>query len=299
MRLTGCVFAIALAALQTAHAATPPPLDSGSWNRIVSHWKYATSAYQDKCASPNGKVLLKTFSNNSTGVHGYIVRDDVAREFVVAFRGAPDGTITSTIKTHQTLTTLVAPGVPKWGDLPPRVHAGFLAKYNSVAKTIQDTLKAEVKKNVNDYGLYYVSSTGHNVGGALALINAVVLKYFEVAPQTWQYNQAYTYGIPRIGNDEWSALVSEVAGHYRVVHTNDGVPHMIARKKGSNGWTHPPIEYWTWKDPPSAKTTEVCRLYGDDGYFEDNLCSLNITTNVVNGPHFTYCGISYKTPFCK
>ncbi|KAH7098675.1 alpha/beta-hydrolase [Auriculariales sp. MPI-PUGE-AT-0066] len=298
MRLVGFAVAVVLASAQAARGA----LDAANWDRIRTHWKYATSAYQDTCTYPNGKVLLKTFSNNSTGVHGYIARDDTVQEFVVAFRGAPDSNITSTIKSNQTVTTLAIPGGPATGGtFEPRVHAGFLAKYNSVAKIIKDTLKAEVKKNPNKYSLYLVSSAGHNVGGALALLNSVALRYFDWSPETQNrpFTQAFAYGVPRMENDAWASLVSEVAGHYRVVHTNDGVPKMIARKDGQNGWMHPPLEYWAYKDPPSAKNTEKCRLYGNDNFFEDERCSVSVKTNEVNGAHFTYFGISYKTPFCK
>jgi hypothetical protein len=33
---------------------------AATYNRIVSHWKYATSAYQDSCTYPNGQTLIKT-----------------------------------------------------------------------------------------------------------------------------------------------------------------------------------------------------------------------------------------------
>lgn len=67
------------------------------------HYKYAAAAYADSCAHPNGQTLVATvcpryflswaeltvrqFVDRRTDTQGYIARDDVKQEFIVAFRG--------------------------------------------------------------------------------------------------------------------------------------------------------------------------------------------------------------------
>jgi hypothetical protein len=149
-------------------------------------------------------------------VYGYIARDDASREFIVAFRGAPDGKITSTINSNKTLVTLTGRYIQKWTDFfQPRVHGGFLAMYESVGKVILDTITAETKKNPNKYNEYRIISVGHNVGGALAMINSVNLQYMDASRNSGRYSQPTTFGTPRVGNADWAALCSQLIGTWR------------------------------------------------------------------------------------
>ncbi|EJD42537.1 alpha/beta-hydrolase [Auricularia subglabra TFB-10046 SS5] len=270
------------------------PLEQKYYDQIVYHFKYASSAYASSCKHPNGQHLIKTFSNPATDTHGYIARDDVKKEFIVAFRGSENIAKSKTFKNNK-LVKLTGPGYPKFnGPFPPLVHKGFLAAYNSVSKGIQDTLWAQLEANNRSHAHYAIIPVGHDLGGSLAALAGVTYRYvfFDNLVQT------YTYGQPRTGDINWAYLVDELMGYltYRVVHTTDGVPKIIP--SSVKGYVHHPVEYWNYRDPPRANTTKQCRDTGDELVGEDEKCSISVKTRTVNPAHFRYFNIAYDKAFC-
>ncbi|HSU67742.1 MAG TPA: lipase family protein, partial [Tepidisphaeraceae bacterium] len=61
--------------------------------------------------------------------------------------------------------------------------------------------------------------TGHSLGGAMATLAALRL-----ATEGLDVRGVYTFGSPRVGNDEFYAKYS--VPHYRLVNNNDVVPHV-------------------------------------------------------------------------
>ncbi|KZW03566.1 alpha/beta-hydrolase [Exidia glandulosa HHB12029] len=293
--LTFCLSAVALAIASPADIEKRAPLQQSVYDQIVYHFKYASSAYANSCGHPNGQHLVKTFSNKATDTQGYIARDDVKKEFIVAFRGSTDCTDAKTEKNSK-LVKLAGPGYFKFGgDYPPLVHKGFLAAHNSVAQNIQDTLKAQLEANNGSHAHYAIISVGHDIGGSLAALAGVAFRYvfFDNLVQT------YTFGQPRTGDINWAYLVDELMGYltYRVVHTNDGVPKLIPGDV--KGYVHHPVEYWNYRDPPSANTTKQCRDTGDSLLGEDEKCSISVKTHTVNAAHFKYFNIPYNKAYCS
>ncbi|KZW03567.1 alpha/beta-hydrolase [Exidia glandulosa HHB12029] len=279
LRVVTCVSAVALAiAASPASIEKRAPLQQRVYDQLLYHFKYASSAYASSCAHPNGQHLVKTFSNKATNTQSYIARDDAKEEFIVAFRGSTDCTDAKTEKNSK-LVKLSGPGYFNFsGPDPPLVHKGFLAAHNTVAQNIQDTLKAQLQANNGSHALYTIVCVGHDIGGSLAALAGIALRYvlFDNIVQT------YTFGQPRTGDITWAFL------HGVVVHTNDGVPKLIPG--GLTGYVHHPVEYWNYRDPPSANTTKKCRDREDA--LEDEECSVSVKTN-------TYFDIPYNKAFCS
>eukprot|EP00928_Gymnodinium_smaydae_P055639 TRINITY_DN39135_c0_g1_i2.p2 TRINITY_DN39135_c0_g1~~TRINITY_DN39135_c0_g1_i2.p2 ORF type:complete len:307 (-),score=48.28 TRINITY_DN39135_c0_g1_i2:133-1053(-) len=99
-----------------------------------------------------------------------------------------------------------------------RVHQGFLSEWQSLEPCIEQSLE--------DIGCprgARVSLTGHSLGGAVATLAAMSLEV-----RGWHVAEAYTFGMPRTGDDNFArALTHQLRGRFfRVTHGLDPVPHL-------------------------------------------------------------------------
>ncbi|KAJ7183611.1 alpha/beta-hydrolase [Mycena filopes] len=263
----------------------PTPISTETFDELVHYFKYASSAYSPVCLRPNGNKLVLQFGNHLSDVLGFIARDDNRKEIVVALRGSASIT-DALLDANVLLVPFLTPGV----KLPPkaRVHAGFLAAWDSVAVQITAALAAQRQLHPG----HRLVTVGHSMGGALATLAAVsLLQLFPASPMLDQ-TRTYSFGAPRTGNAVFAAYVNAEFGRraFRVVHTDDGVPTIIPT---SLGYHHHGIEYWQHLDPPAPSTTLRC---APDG--EDPACSARVPSGGVTPAHATYLGITVPTPFC-
>ncbi|KAJ7692125.1 alpha/beta-hydrolase [Mycena rosella] len=270
----------------TNDAGEPLSISAELFDELYHYFKYASSAYSPVCLRPNGNALVLQFGNHLSDIQGFIARDDGRKEFVVALRGSASVT-DALLDANILLVPFLTPGV----KLPPhaRVHAGFLAAWDTVALQITAALTAARRLHPG----HRLVTVGHSMGGALATLAAVsLLQLFPASPMLDQ-TRTYSYGAPRVGNAVFAAHVNAEFGAraYRVVHTDDGVPTMIPT---SLGYHHHGIEYWQHADPPAPSTTLRCT--GGGG--EDPCCSASVPSSGVTPAHATYLGITVPTPFC-
>ena len=88
----------------------------------------------------------------------------------------------------------------------------------AIATQLVNTVQSLLKQYPNAR----ILTTGHSLGGALALIAAVELRRQFTAPV-----EVHSFGAPRIGNDHLAKHVNnKVEDIYRVVHNRDLVPHL-------------------------------------------------------------------------
>ncbi|CAA7267494.1 unnamed protein product [Cyclocybe aegerita] len=261
--------------------SAPNPISHDLYASLVFYFKYASSAYTLVCPRPNGNMLVTQLANPLTDIQGFVARDDHRKEVVIALRGSASVT-DILLDCHIALVPFISPGV----KVPPgaRVHAGFLLAWDSVALEVITV----VKKQLSAHEGYSVVTTGHSLGGSLALFAAVTLR------QNFKsvHIRTYSYGAPRSGNKIFADYVNATFGEaaYRVVHGNDGVPTMIPT---GLGYHHHGVEYWQRESPPSEETTVQCNAEG-----EDATCSASIPSQGVNVAHTNYFGILVSTPFC-
>ncbi len=118
---------------------------------------------------------------------------------VLAFKGTVPSQ-SETIKTDADFKLVRA----KYGEF----HHGFLDTFQDLSKGIEAALS---KLDVPIY------VTGHSLGGALALVATTFLKEQD------KLAACYTYGCPRVGNDQFADHLFKVPV-YRCVHHADLVP---------------------------------------------------------------------------
>ena len=112
------------------------------------------------------------------------------------------------------LDSTLFPGVPS----SVSVHDGF---QDAQAATATDVLAA-VNKGISTFGTNTVTVTGHSLGAAVALIDAVYLKLH--LPSTTSIKMV-GFGLPRVGNQDWANYVDSTQ---TVTHINNKVgPNLI------------------------------------------------------------------------
>ncbi|KAJ1944552.1 hypothetical protein EC988_005958, partial [Linderina pennispora] len=128
---------------------------------------------------------------------GYIGRNSNSKLLVISFRGTKD-----TDDWIQDAEFVQDPWPPHFpGSL---VHHGFLSSYQSVAHNVT----SEVTRLAQMYPDHRIVFTGHSLGGAETVMCAVDL--LNRRPDLKPRMHIYTYGQPRIGNDEWANRVDKL-----------------------------------------------------------------------------------------
>ncbi|KAL0574308.1 hypothetical protein V5O48_007646 [Marasmius crinis-equi] len=280
-----CILGISLTgilAMPTGSASVEPrAVSQDTFNDLVFYFQYASSAYVDSCARPNGNTLVLQIDEASTDTQAFIARDDTRREIVVALRGSTSDQDFET-DAEIALAPFVSPGIsPPGGSL---AHTGFLTAWNSIANQVISTVRSQLAAHPG-YGLV---SSGHSLGGALSGLAGISLQQNFPGSTT----RMFTYGQPRTFNPTAANFVNAQFGTraFRGVHTTDGVPTIIPRILG---YQHHGVEYWNFQDPASAATVKQCAASG-----EDATCSDSIPSQGINDAHLTYFNIAAGTAFC-
>ncbi|KAH9167547.1 alpha/beta-hydrolase [Lactarius sanguifluus] len=253
-----------------------PPICGGISEHVYSellHFaKYSSAVYQFICPRPLGNTLVESFANLLTHAHGFVARDEVRREIVIAFRGSHELADVLT-DGNLVLAPLVSRGVE---DNTACVHAGFLVSYNSVRSVVLHA----VREQLEAFPGYGVVLAGHSLGGALASLAALSVK----SNFPWVAVRLFTFGQPRTGDAEFADLLEAIVGRdniFRAVHTWDGVPTVIPEYLG---YRHHANEYWQFQEPPNMTTVRLC-----EGQ-EDPECSHSIPSMGINPAHGVYFG---------
>ncbi|KAH8925846.1 alpha/beta-hydrolase [Atractiella rhizophila] len=257
-------------------------VSSSVYNELQFYFRYASSAYSDSCAKPNGNTLVLHLENLNTDTEGFVARDDVRKEIVISLRGSntiDDAFTDINILQKRYSSPGVTPANNVW------VHSGFLDAWNSIASTVIASVKTQVAAHPD----YTIVTTGHSLGGALSSLAGVSMKYN--FPQ--QKVRMYTYGQPRTGNTEYALWVNSLFGAdaKRGVNVDDGVPTLLFTFLG---YRHHGVEYWTKGFPATAANTVVCAADG-----EDPNCSASILTHGINLAHTTYYNTLAILPYCS
>jgi predicted lipase len=119
-----------------------------------------------------------------------------------------------------------------WSCSGCEVHYGFYNYYNSLKESTRDHVLYLTKK----YPEAKLIVTGISLGAAVAAIAAFDLTNFLKSQNHSVLVEAYTYGEPRIGNENYAVQINKVVPIYRVVNQLDPIPHLPPRQWG---WYHP------------------------------------------------------------
>ena len=158
-----------------------------------------TKALLLKKLGGGGFKWIDGFSSAETGTQAFLVVKDDKSYAVLAFRGTEQNwrDIQTDIRARRIRT-------PKG-----KIHLGFKNAFASIEQDIKKSLA-----RVEGIPLYI---TGHSLGGALATVATQILEWD--SRFTDQIAACYTFGSPRVGNDEYDSSIKSV--FYRIVNTTD------------------------------------------------------------------------------
>ncbi|KAM3498442.1 hypothetical protein MY10362_008239 [Beauveria mimosiformis] len=192
------------------------------------------------CDGFKGTVTVKEFTNIEFGtIAGYVATSPSKKQIVVAFKGTDPMSfvdVTTDLTKNLVAANNLFPGCARCS-----IHNGFMRAFSSLRADLEQTLKAELAKPGQES--YRVVITGHSLGGAVATVAAPYLRTKGIACDL------YTYGSPRVGNQEFANLVTN-DGNFsaRITNGNDfvaSVPFGSLVPLGLYAHTYP--EYW-YKD---------------------------------------------------
>ena len=155
-----------------------------------------------KILKENGYALVDIFNNN--GTQGFLCRHDERKIAILAFRGT-ELTEYKDIKSDINAKLIRV----KIGHDNFLIHSGFWEAFNSV--------KASIKKSLEEVEGYQLFFTGHSLGGALATI---AVRYLSSDSS----GACYTFGAPPVSTKELENNLKTPI--YRIVNNMDVVPHM-------------------------------------------------------------------------
>ena len=157
------------------------------------------------------------------GGHGtrVIVAYDLEKEAIIlAFRGTANS-----INWQQNFKTqLVCPEevFPRTCEVGVKIHEGFYESYQALRKELLKTVKGILGENFEVRQVFF---TGHSMGGALATICS--LEMDGRFPLLSGNIAVYSFGSPRVGNEEFASLFSSSSlKSVRVAHVSDPVTHV-------------------------------------------------------------------------
>lgn len=161
-------------------------------------------------------ALPKPFVNLTSGVRGFTGYSSSLSSIVVSFKGADSiSTFINELKTaRETYEKCSGCEVSK--------------SFNELYLTVQPSVLSQIESLHRIYRNAGIYVTGHGLGGAFAILAATDIKTLYQSADA-----VYTFGQPRVGNDQFSSYYSKsIPETYRVIHFADIVPHLPATSAG-------------------------------------------------------------------
>jgi hypothetical protein len=139
------------------------------------------------------------------------------------------------------------------------VHSGFYGAWTEIRTAVLTGVSSALAANPG----YTVATTGHSLGGALAIIAGAYLRQQNAGNVV----DVYSYGSPRVGNEAFATFATNQAGgsNYRVTHLDDPVPRLPGLFLG---YRHTSPEYWlsdgaATQNAYQASDIRVCTGYAN------------------------------------
>jgi len=187
----------------------------------------------------------------------FVAHDPVTQSIVVAHQGTEPENILSVLNDAEFfLTELNSTRFPSTADQSVKVHSGFQKTFERTA----DGVLAGVQKGLKANNLKKVLVTGHSLGAAIAVMDAVMLKE-SLGPSVSVTTTVF--GLPRGGNQAWADFVDDTldSALTRISNQNDPVPIVPPRLIG---FQHPQGEVHINAVDDNGQATDVVSCPGQE-----------------------------------
>ncbi|KAE8445677.1 hypothetical protein EG329_012975 [Mollisiaceae sp. DMI_Dod_QoI] len=233
-------------------------------------------------------ILQGFFDIGETQTAGYVAVDNVNQLIIVAIQGTSiasnllDILTDADIVRHQTDLC----GTANTND-GCEIHDGFWR----AAKDVQPLVESIVEVALASHPSFKIVSTGHSLGGAVAVLIGAMLR------NCGKMVDIYTFGQPHLGSVDISNYIQNQAptqgNNYRITHYNDVVPQLPEHDWGN--WDHFYPEFWIKRDSGTVQTSDMKivtgRLY-ETGGNEGDKSGWGLAFDIIEGlpAHYTYFG---------
>jgi hypothetical protein len=199
---------------------------------------------------------------------------------VVAFRGTDSSSWynwAENMRYWRSDTLYPVPNAPK-----AKVHTGFMMLWN--ASSLGATVTTAVGEVLEAHPGSQLFVTGHSMGGALAQLCALDMKFLYNVDQV----RVYTFGSPRIGNQVFADFFQEwMTESWRFTHARDIVPSVPVQMMGFH---HVSREVWLVDVPDASGQVQqrvvVCDASGEDPTCHNSVCYMGLCTSLAD--HMEY-----------
>lgn len=139
--------------------------------------------------------------------------------------------------------------LPVADDSDCEIHSGFNDAWNNV----KDWVYTFVANASSTYPNHTLIVTGHSLGGAVGTIAAANLR-----AQGYPCD-LYTFGSPRVGNEDFVNFVDSQEGNeFRVTHADDPVPRLPPSSFLLGSYRHTTPEFWlTVPNPTNISASAI------------------------------------------
>ncbi|KAG6864286.1 hypothetical protein C0991_010805 [Blastosporella zonata] len=199
-------------------------LRPAQFTRVAYCSSAAVSSWQcgAPCDSLGGAVeVLQTGGDDGLIPMYYIAHDPATQSIIVAHQGTDPSSLLSVLNDVQ--IPLVALNSSRFPDVDEsvQVHDGFQKTFERTA----DGLLAGVQAGLASKGVSNVLVTGHSLGAAVAMMDAMML-HQELDPSV--QITTTVFGLPRGGNAAWADLVDSTLADTmtHMTNQNDPVPDL-------------------------------------------------------------------------
>jgi predicted lipase len=241
---------------------------------------YCPNPFNFTCTEcpPLDFLPVSTFYNESTNMFAYIgirLPQTDPPEIIIAFRGTQFSSLLNWIYNLQ------FPKVIPYRNYPGMaVHEGFWEAYESIHIGIEFWIRQLLVL----YPTASITVTGHSLGGAMATLCATEIK---AGIDTKLNVSLVTFGSPRVGNVDYSALFSTICNiTWRVVHYRDIVPHLPPRSSDVLQFWH--VAQEIWYDQENSSAYYVADQTGEDPNGSDSIWDPWSIPDHLD--YFSFCG---------
>ncbi|KIJ55281.1 hypothetical protein M422DRAFT_23892 [Sphaerobolus stellatus SS14] len=276
-------YSLGFALVSAATAAVLPrqgavtAISSTQINSFTPYTHFASTAYCQpsttinwscgaNCNANPGFIPVASGGNGGSTQFWYVGYSPSLNEVIVAHQGTDTSDIVADLTDIdfflEPLSSTLFPGVSSSIE----VHNGFAGSQANSAPSVL----AAVQTAMAAHGTKAVTITGHSLGAAIALIDAVYLPLHLPSTTTFKF---IGYGLPRVGNPAFAAYLD--ANFPNLIHINnkeDPVPILPGRFLG---FQHPHGEIHI----TDSNVWESCS--GDDN--TSSLCEVGDVSDIFDG----------------
>ncbi|KAJ3368136.1 hypothetical protein GGF31_006844 [Allomyces arbusculus] len=270
-------------------APNRPPLSSLGMLLINTFARYSAAAYCINVAKLDkwscganceggtaGTRAVRSVWKEPSAFKSLLAVNDNIKAIIVSFRGSLEPqNFVADIRINLVDGPSRVPNLPSGA----KVHAGFWSTWAAG----KDEVVAWVKMMRQQHPDYKIVTTGHSLGGAMAILAALDLRQTLSIPDAQL--AVYTYGEPRVGNMAFASYVSNQSFEIsRYVHEDDVVPHLPLR---SWGYAHHRSEHYEFSSKVYHCTTpgfEEAKDCANTRVPTINVVSHLLAMDVVFGP---------------